>query len=131
MMLKEQIQQKMSVETGVSVSAHLWPRCLPMSKQPLSMDVLTILLSARNEQLWLYYALIATVGSVMGGFVTYRLARKGGKETLARRFPRLLEKTDWHSLLLHKVILLQAVIDEPLNGNHLQMTGRRNCWISH
>ena len=51
------------------------------------MDVLTVFLSARNEQLWLYYALMATVGSVAGGFVTYRLARKGGKETLARRFP--------------------------------------------
>ena len=54
---------------------------------PGSMDVLTIFLSARKEQLWLYYALMATVGSVAGGFVTYRLARKGGKETLARRFP--------------------------------------------
>jgi len=54
---------------------------------PGSMDVLTIFLSARNEQLWLYYALMATFGSVAGGFVTYRLARKGGNETLARRFP--------------------------------------------
>lgn len=54
---------------------------------PGSMDVLTIFLSARKEQLWLYYALMATVGSVAGGFVTYRLARKGGEETLARRFP--------------------------------------------
>ena len=61
---------------------------------PGSMDVLTIFLSARNEQLWLYYALMATVGSVIGGFVTYRLARKGGKATLARRFPaRTLEKS--------------------------------------
>jgi len=60
---------------------------------PGSMDVLTIFLSARNEQLWLYYALMATVGSVIGGFVTYRLARKGGKETLALRFPpRKLKK---------------------------------------
>ena len=49
--------------------------------------MLTIFLSARNEQLWLYYGFMATVGSVAGGFVTYRLARKGGKETLARRFP--------------------------------------------
>jgi len=60
---------------------------------PGSMDVLTIFLSARNEQLWLYYALMATFGSVAGGFVTYRLARKGGKETLSRRFsPKTLDK---------------------------------------
>jgi len=54
---------------------------------PGSMDVLTIYLSARKQELWLYYALMATVGSVIGGYVTYRLARKGGKETLERKFP--------------------------------------------
>jgi membrane protein YqaA with SNARE-associated domain len=52
------------------------------------MDVATIVLSARQEQLWLYYALMATAGSVIGGFVSYRLARKGGKEALERRFSR-------------------------------------------
>jgi membrane protein YqaA with SNARE-associated domain len=55
---------------------------------PGAMDVATIVLSARQEELWLYYAMMATAGSVMGGFVTYRLARKGGKETLERRFSR-------------------------------------------
>jgi membrane protein YqaA with SNARE-associated domain len=55
---------------------------------PGSMDVLTIILSARQRDLWLYYALMATAGSVLGGFVTYRLARKGGKATLERRFSR-------------------------------------------
>lgn len=60
---------------------------------PGSMDVLTIFLTARREHLWLYYAAMATAGSVIGGFVTYRLARKGGKETLTRRFsPTKLEK---------------------------------------
>jgi membrane protein YqaA with SNARE-associated domain len=61
---------------------------------PGSMDVLTIVLSARNADFWLYYAMMATVGSVIGGYITYRLARKGGKETLARKFPRRkLEKS--------------------------------------
>jgi membrane protein YqaA with SNARE-associated domain len=60
---------------------------------PGSMDVLTIVLSARKQELWLYYALMAAVGSVIGGYVTYRLARKGGKEALEGRFPaRTLEK---------------------------------------
>jgi membrane protein YqaA with SNARE-associated domain len=54
---------------------------------PGSVDVLTIFLSARSKDLWFYYAVMATVGSVIGGYVTYRLARKGGKEMLARRFP--------------------------------------------
>ena len=51
--------------------------------------MLTILLSARNLQLWFYYAVMATLGSVIGGFATYRLARKGGKETLERKFPAI------------------------------------------
>ena len=60
---------------------------------PGSMDVLTIVLSARRQELWLYYAFMATIGSVIGGYVTYRLARKGGKETLERKFAaRTLEK---------------------------------------
>jgi membrane protein YqaA with SNARE-associated domain len=60
---------------------------------PGSMDVLTIYLSARKPDLWLYYAVMATVGSVIGGLVTYRLARKGGKETLERKFPaKTMEK---------------------------------------
>src|SRR5580700_7223793 len=52
---------------------------------PGSMDVLTIVLAARDAKLWPYYAVMATVGSVLGGFVTYKLARKGGKESLARK----------------------------------------------
>jgi len=60
---------------------------------PGSMDILAIVLSARKKELWLYYALMATIGSVIGGYVTYRLARKGGKETLERKFSaRTLDK---------------------------------------
>jgi membrane protein YqaA with SNARE-associated domain len=55
---------------------------------PGSMDFATILLSARDNHLWIYYALMATAGSVLGGFVTYRLARKGGKEAFAKKFPK-------------------------------------------
>ena len=55
---------------------------------PGIMDVATILLAGRQQELWLYYVLMATAGSVLGGFVTYRLARRGGKEALERRFTR-------------------------------------------
>jgi membrane protein YqaA with SNARE-associated domain len=55
---------------------------------PGSMDIITILLAAHRRQPWIYYAIMATVGSVIGGYLTYRMARKGGKETLERRFPR-------------------------------------------
>src|SRR5258708_3410843 len=55
---------------------------------PGSMDVATILLSARERHLCFYYAVMATAGSVLGAFITYRLARKGGQEALTKRFPK-------------------------------------------
>ncbi len=55
---------------------------------PGSMDIATIFLAARDTHLWLYYALMATAGSVAGGFLTYRLARQGGKEALEHKSAR-------------------------------------------
>jgi membrane protein YqaA with SNARE-associated domain len=55
---------------------------------PGSMDVLTILLAARHKQLWWYYAFMATVGAVIGGYITYGLARKGGKEAFERKLSK-------------------------------------------
>ena len=55
---------------------------------PGSMDIATIFLAARDTHLWLYYALMATAGSVAGGFLTYRLARRGGKEALEHKSAR-------------------------------------------
>jgi membrane protein YqaA with SNARE-associated domain len=53
---------------------------------PGGMDIATILLAAHDKKLWFYYAAMATAGSVLGGFLTYRLARKGGKEALEKQF---------------------------------------------
>jgi membrane protein YqaA with SNARE-associated domain len=53
-----------------------------------SMDVLTIWLSARHREPWPYYALMATLGAVIGGYITYALARKGGKETMERKLSK-------------------------------------------
>jgi len=52
------------------------------------MDAATILLAAHHSNLWVYYAIMATAGAVLGGYFTYRMARKGGKETLEKRFSR-------------------------------------------
>jgi membrane protein YqaA with SNARE-associated domain len=60
---------------------------------PGSMDVLTIVLAARDAKLWPYYAVMATIGSVLGAFVTYRLARQGGQKTLEKRLsPKTMKK---------------------------------------
>src|SRR6202161_1427993 len=53
-----------------------------------SMDVLTIWLAARHLHPWPYYAAMATLGAVVGGYITYALARKGGKETMERKLSK-------------------------------------------
>ena len=53
-----------------------------------SMDVLTIWLAARHREPWPYYALMATVGAVIGGYITYALARKGGREAMELRLSK-------------------------------------------
>jgi membrane protein YqaA with SNARE-associated domain len=59
---------------------------------PGSTDVVTVLLAAHHRNLWTYYAIMATAGAILGGYLTYRMARKGGKETLEKRFSK--KKTD-------------------------------------
>jgi len=49
---------------------------------PGSMDALTIILSSSHKEPWWYYAIMATVGAVIGGYLTYRIGLEGGKETL-------------------------------------------------
>ena len=53
-----------------------------------SMDVLTIYLAARHRQTWAYYALMATLGAVIGGYITYALSRKGGKQAMERKLSK-------------------------------------------
>lgn len=53
-----------------------------------SMDVLVIWLAARHREPWPYYAAMATLGAVIGGYITYALARKGGKETMDRKLSK-------------------------------------------
>ena len=55
---------------------------------PGSMDVLTILLAAHQRPLWWYYAFMATVGAVIGGYITYGLARRGGQEAFERKLSK-------------------------------------------
>lgn len=53
-----------------------------------SMDVLTIWLAAGHRNVWPYYALMATIGAVVGGYITYALGRKGGKEAIERKLKK-------------------------------------------
>jgi len=53
---------------------------------PGSMDVFTIWLAAYHRDIWFYYAIMATAGSLLGGYITYRIAYKGGKQALEKKF---------------------------------------------
>lgn len=60
---------------------------------PGSMDVLTVVLASREKELWPFYAAMATLGSVIGGYFTYSLGLKGGEETFEKRTsPRMVQK---------------------------------------
>jgi membrane protein YqaA with SNARE-associated domain len=53
-----------------------------------SMDVLCIWLAARHHEPWPYYAAMATLGALIGGYITYALAHKGGKEAMERKLSK-------------------------------------------
>lgn len=52
---------------------------------PGSVDTFLILLCAGSHEFWAFYALMATVGEVIGGYLTYRIAEKGGQQTLEKK----------------------------------------------
>lgn len=55
---------------------------------PGSMDVLTIWRAASEPQYGPFYAFMATVGALIGGYIPYALARKGGKEAFERKLKK-------------------------------------------
>jgi len=55
---------------------------------PGSLDALTIVLAAAKLEVWPYYAFMATTGSVVGAYLTYRLARNQGEAALTNRLSR-------------------------------------------
>ena len=55
---------------------------------PLGNDLLMIVLSTRHHNLMLYYAAMATVGSVLGCLVLDAIIRRHGEEGLAKFVPR-------------------------------------------
>lgn len=75
---------------------------------PGSMDALVILFTASRPQLWWYYAIWATAGTTLGGYITYRISKKGGKEKFeekigkerAQKAYRIFERWGFWSVFL-------------------------------
>lgn len=82
---------------------------------PGSMDVFTILLSAHKREWWPYYGAMATVGSVLGGYITYRLSARGGKETLEKKIGQKRAEKVYRKFEKHGSfwVILGAILPPP------------------
>src|SRR6202142_4586297 len=49
-------------------------------------DILTAILAASHRNPWYEYAAVATAGSVIGAYLTFRVARKAGSAYLHSKF---------------------------------------------
>lgn len=60
---------------------------------PGSMDALAIFFAASKREWWWYYALMATAGSVLGAYVAYGVAKKGGRQAIEKELgPKKAQK---------------------------------------
>ena len=51
-----------------------------------SLDILTAFLAARHADLWIYYACMATLGAMIGSYITYKLGQKTGLAWIENKF---------------------------------------------
>jgi membrane protein YqaA with SNARE-associated domain len=51
-------------------------------------DIVTAILAASHHQLWYEYPAAATAGSIIGAFLTFRLARQAGSAYLDKKFKK-------------------------------------------
>ena len=49
-------------------------------------DILTVILAARRHEAWYSYAAAATLGSVIGAYITFRIARGAGSDYMEKKF---------------------------------------------
>jgi membrane protein DedA with SNARE-associated domain len=83
---------------------------------PGGMDALTIVLAASHKDSWVLYAIVAVIGSLIGAFLTYMLAKKGGKAALEKKFPRkkikkIEQKFEQHGFA---ALFIPALLPPPL-----------------
>ena len=82
---------------------------------PGSMDALVIILGAHHHHWWPYYGFMATLGAVLGGYITYRLAEKGGEETLEKRIGKQRAEKVYRRFKKHgfSTVVIGAILPPP------------------
>ena len=89
---------------------------LPIGSSPAgSVDVFLIVLSAHQPRWWAYYALMATVGEVIGGYLTYRVSEKGGQETFEKKIRKGRAETLYQAFDKHgfTTVFTGAILPPP------------------
>jgi membrane protein YqaA with SNARE-associated domain len=51
-------------------------------------DILTVILAASRRDLWWLYAVAATTGSVLGAYLTFRIARRAGQAYIDKKYKK-------------------------------------------
>ncbi len=78
-------------------------------------DLLVVMLVIQHKELMLYYALMATLGSVSGCFVLYFVGRRGGDALMRRRFagPRVQRATELSKRYGVLAVAIPAILPPP------------------
>ncbi len=86
-----------------------------MSTPPGTIDVLVMALATDHHAWWPYYAIMATIGEVIGGYITYELAKKGGKATLEKKIGKARAEKLYRMFETHgtATVLAGAVLPPP------------------
>lgn len=81
-----------------------------------SVDAVVILLAWHNPKWWAYYALMATIGEVIGGYITYLFSEKSGEITLQKKFgkARIAKVYEWFEKRgTGLVVMVGAILPPP------------------
>jgi membrane protein YqaA with SNARE-associated domain len=92
---------------------------------PLGIDLVVVILSAREPELFWLYGLLATAGSLLGGAVSFWVGRKAGKHGLRRfvserRLERVRRQVDTRGAY---AIAALAIIPPPFPFKVFILTG--------
>ncbi len=95
-----------------------------MSAPPGSVDILVIMLATHRHDWWAYYALMASLGEVMGGYLTYQLAKRGGHATLEKKVGKSRAETIYRSFEKYgsATILIGSMLPPPFPFTSVVLT---------
>ena len=95
-----------------------------MSAPPGSIDILVIVLASHHHDWWAYYALMAALGEVIGGYLTYQLAKRGGHATLEKKVGKSRAETIYKIFEKHgsATILIGSVLPPPFPFTSVVLT---------